>query len=194
MDKELRSFGKTLRQFYKESRKIKRQKPQAHARLRRIVILTTLAMALMAVVIPPFRIPVDGHVTSGFFLRKRPEALFPISLELHRGVDFGSPAGTKVYSTAPGVVRVSGYSDSYGNYVVIRHLLGVESYYAHLAKSRVNKGDTIIFRSLRSIGEVGSTGRATGPHLHFETRFITVALPPRFLLILHALRKAILGV
>ncbi len=142
---------------------------------------------------PPFRIPVDGKITSGFSVRKRPEALLPISLEVHKGIDFGSPAGTRVYSTAPGVVRSVGSSETFGNYVIVRHLLGLESYYAHLSKTSVKKGDIIVFRSVRTIGTVGSTGRATGPHLHFETRLFNVALPPRFLLALHDMRKAIIG-
>ena len=117
----------------------------------------------------------------------------PISLEVHKGIDLGAPAGAKVYSTAPGVVRTVGSSETFGTYIIVRHLFGVESYYAHLSKTLVKKGDIIVFRSVRAIGAVGSTGRATGPHLHFETRLFNVALPPRFLLAFHGMRKTIIG-
>ena len=195
MDKELKSFDKTVRQFRKLAKKTdsKNLKPKARPRLIRAVLVTTFAVSVLGVTIPPFRVPVSGAVTSGFFLRKKPEALLPIALEVHNGIDFGAPAGTKVFSTAPGVVRAVGYSDTFGNYVIVRHLPQVESYYAHLSKVSVKKGDVVLLRSVRSIGTVGSTGRATGPHLHFETRLFGKALPPRLLLVFHGIRKAILG-
>ena len=195
MDREIKSFDRTLKQFRKLAKKInsKNIKHHARARLFRAVVVTSFVIAITGVALPPFRIPVDGKITSGFSLRKRPEALLPVSLEIHKGVDFASPEGTKVHSTAPGVVRAVGHSDTFGNYVVIRHIFGMESYYAHLSKHTVKKGDIIILRSIRSIGTVGSSGRATGPHLHFETRLFNVALPPRILLLLHGIRKAIIG-
>ena len=199
MDREhvqlIRSFDRTLKQFGKLAKRIESKtiKPHAHSRLFRAVIATTFVIAIAGIALPPFRIPVDGTITSGFSLRKKPEALLPISLEVHKGIDLGAPAGAKVYSTAPGVVRTVGSSETLGNYIIIRHLLGVESYYAHLSKTSVKKGDIIVFRSVRTIGAVGSSGRVTGPHLHFETRLFNVALPPRLLLVLHGMRKTIIG-
>jgi murein DD-endopeptidase MepM/ murein hydrolase activator NlpD len=91
------------------------------------------------------------------------------------------------------VVVETGYSDTYGNYIRVKHLFGFETRYAHLSKTSVEDGSLVVARAIRSIGEVGSTGRATGPHLHFEVRWLGVALPPRFFLVFHGIRKTVFG-
>lgn len=108
-----------------------------------------------------------SRVTSGFSMR-----FHPILKEwrAHRGVDYGAPAGTRVRSTGDGVVDFAGRQGGYGNVVVIRHAGQYSTAYGHLKGfapgirkgSRVNQGDTI--------GYVGQTGWATGPHLHYEFR------------------------
>lgn len=108
-----------------------------------------------------------SRVTSGFGLRRHP--IFQ-QWRAHQGVDYGAPPGTKVKATGDGVVTFSGPKQGYGNLVVLRHHGGYSTYYAHLRGfarglkpgKRVLQGETI--------GYVGQTGWATGPHLHYEFR------------------------
>jgi Peptidase family M23 len=87
--------------------------------------------------------------------------------KLHSGVDFVAPAGTPVRSTLPGKVIFAGRRGAFGNLVVVDHGDGLQSYYAHLLRFRrgLKRGKKV--RARRAIGYVGSTGRSTGPHLHF---------------------------
>ena len=102
----------------------------------------------------------------------------------HKGVDYGAPTGTRIRAAADGVVDFVGRQNGYGNTVVLRHNGGVTTLYAHMngfaggmrKGARVQQGDTI--------GYVGSTGWATGPHLHYEFRVngaqrnpLTIAMP-----------------
>ena len=95
-------------------------------------------------------------------------------------------------ASAPGIVAATGSSPTAGNYVVVRHLLGFESRYYHLGACLVRKGQFVIPASFSALGEVGSTGRSTGPHLHFELEAGRLALPPRTLLWFHGLRLRLL--
>jgi murein DD-endopeptidase MepM/ murein hydrolase activator NlpD len=109
------------------------------------------------------RYPLDRlHVRSGYGMRRHPVTG---KRKMHRGVDLRARAGKKVYSVARGRVVESTYNKFSGNKVAIRHSDGSTSYYLHLKTRRVNKGDHVI--SHQVIGTVGSTGRVTGPHLHF---------------------------
>lgn len=99
----------------------------------------------------------------------------------HKGIDFGAPQGTPVYATANGLVEISRFSKSAGNWVMINHHNGYKTVYMHLStlaqkeNARVKRGDII--------GYVGSTGYSTGPHLHYEVRLNNDPLnPKRFLL------------
>lgn len=90
---------------------------------------------------------------------------------MHRGVDFAAPTGTPVRAARKGeVVHVgkdgTGPGRTYGNYVVLHHGDGLYTLYAHLHRTFAKKGSRV--KSKQKIGEVGSTGRSTGPHLHFE--------------------------
>ena len=114
-----------------------------------------------------FIAPIRGFaINSRFGLRRLPTETAP---RQHRGVDFAAPLGSPILSAAPGQIVDTGYSPSYGNYVEVEHPNGVSSFYAHMSRtaglrvgSKVNTGVTL--------GYVGSTGRSTGPHLHFEIR------------------------
>lgn len=87
----------------------------------------------------------------------------------HQGIDFPASTGTPVTSAGRGIVRFAGWnSGGYGNLVIITHRLGFESWYAHMASVNVRAGEGVVGRTV--LGTVGSTGRSTGPHLHFETR------------------------
>ena len=84
----------------------------------------------------------------------------------HKGMDFASPKGTDIYAVADGVVTISTYSDSYGYYIEIKHKDGTRTRYAHASKLLVKVGQTV--KQGDHIAEVGTTGRSTGNHLHFE--------------------------
>jgi murein DD-endopeptidase MepM/ murein hydrolase activator NlpD len=109
-----------------------------------------------------------SRVTSGFGIRRHPILQ---QWRAHQGVDYGAPAGTKVKATGDGVVAFAGRRSGYGNLIVLKHHGGYSTYYAHLrdfarelkAGTRVQQGETI--------GHVGQTGWATGPHLHYEFRY-----------------------
>jgi murein DD-endopeptidase MepM/ murein hydrolase activator NlpD len=112
------------------------------------------------------RTPVDGfRVSSGFGLRKHPILGYS---KLHKGIDFAAPAGTPIYAAGDGVVEESGRKGTYGNYVRLKHNGTYRTAYAHL--SRYAKGMKVGRRVRQGevIGYVGSTGRSTGPHLHYE--------------------------
>ncbi|HRJ62667.1 MAG TPA: M23 family metallopeptidase [Azospirillaceae bacterium] len=110
--------------------------------------------------------PIDGaRLTSGFGMRRHPILGYS---KMHAGVDFGAPSGTPIYAAGSGVVEEVGAKGAYGNYIRIRHNSDTATAYAHLSRyakglsrgARVDQGDVI--------GYVGSTGRSTGPHLHYE--------------------------
>lgn len=112
-----------------------------------------------------FTLPVTGAaISSGFGWR-----VHPITGErkLHKGVDFAAPTGTPIFAAAEGVVTYAGWTDDgYGNVVELRHENGELTLYAHTNRVYVSKGQ--IINKGQAIAEVGSTGRSTGPHLHFE--------------------------
>ena len=99
----------------------------------------------------------------------------------HQGVDLPLTVGTPIYATFPGKVRVSRYSESgYGHYVVIRHENGLETFYAHLSEKNVAVGDWV--NAGQVIGLGGSTGRSTGPHLHYEVRYQGFSFDPEWII------------
>lgn len=104
-------------------------------------------------------------VTSNFGSRSDP---FLGSAAFHAGIDFRAPTGRDVEATAPGVVVTAGRNGGYGNMVEIDHGKGLTTRYAHLSRIGVKVGQKVKRGTI--IGEVGSTGRSTGPHLHYETR------------------------
>lgn len=95
---------------------------------------------------------------------------------IHEGVDFMAPTGTPILAAAAGVVRTSGWHPGYGNMVEIEHSGKTTTRYGHASKLLVKAGD--IVRLGQTIALVGSTGRSTGPHLHFEVRVNGVAFNP----------------
>lgn len=113
-----------------------------------------------------FQSPIeDGRMSSNYGIRKDP---FSKKKTFHGGIDIAAPKGTSVLASASGEVVFAGKKGGYGNLIVIKHILGYESRYGHLSKIRVKVGALIKKGEL--IGDVGSTGRSTGPHLHFEVR------------------------
>lgn len=111
------------------------------------------------------RTPLDiFRISSGFNLRRK----HPIhkKIKAHRGVDYAAPRGTPVYAAGDGKVIETGYSKANGNYVFIQHGQTYTTKYLHLNRKKVRRNQTVRQRQL--IGTVGSTGYATGPHLHYE--------------------------
>lgn len=113
----------------------------------------------------PTGVPVHGdfRITSGFGIRTDP---FTGALAMHEGLDFAANVGTPVVSTGPGTVVRSSWDMSYGNVVEVAHTEGFVTRYAHLSKRTVQVGDRVDRGGL--LGEIGTTGRSTGPHLHYE--------------------------
>ncbi len=109
--------------------------------------------------------PVDGRLMGPFGQRSDP---FSGEGTLHTGVDISAPTGTPVKAAADGVVSYAQYYGGYGRLVIVTHNSGVETYYAHLSKFDVIAGQEI--RQGELVGRVGSTGRVTAPHLHYEVR------------------------
>jgi murein DD-endopeptidase MepM/ murein hydrolase activator NlpD len=124
----------------------------------------------------PYRKPVIGEVefTSGFGIRSDPFLGRPA---MHTGLDFRAASGDPVRATANGKVISSGWSGGYGRMVEVDHGNGLSTRYGHLSEINVRVGDQI--RIGQVIGAVGSTGRSTGPHLHYETRIEGEAVDPQ---------------
>jgi murein DD-endopeptidase MepM/ murein hydrolase activator NlpD len=111
----------------------------------------------------PLGYPVYGRITSHMGWRKNP---FGRGYEFHSGIDIYAPHGSKVRATADGVVVFAGWYGDYGKTVIIRHPSGYLTLYAHLSKIDVKEGQRV--KAGDVVGRVGSTGRSTGPHLHYE--------------------------
>jgi murein DD-endopeptidase MepM/ murein hydrolase activator NlpD len=123
----------------------------------------------------PSSVPLQGFVmTSDFGMRTHPVLG---GRRAHKGIDLAAPTGTPVYATADGVVSRAEPFSSYGNYIQIEHGGELQTRFGHLsgfavvAGQQVHKGDLI--------GFVGTTGRSTGPHLHYEVRVAGEAVDPR---------------
>ena len=114
-----------------------------------------------------------GRVSSTFGYRKDP---FTGADKFHHGVDIAAAEGTEVYPAKGGEVTFSGYQKGYGNLVVVDHGNGIVTKYAHNRANRVATGDRVGTDTV--IAEVGSTGRSTGPHLHFEVQYEGQKVPP----------------
>ncbi|MCA1999068.1 MAG: M23 family metallopeptidase, partial [Hyphomicrobiales bacterium] len=127
----------------------------------------------------PVAAPLAGRhdLASGFGTRLDPFTRTPA---LHSGLDFRAPTGTPVRATARGTVIEAGYNGGYGRMVEIDHGFGISTRYAHLSTIAVSEGETVEKGAV--LGQVGSTGRSTGPHLHYEVRIDDDAMDPmRFL-------------
>lgn len=112
------------------------------------------------------RTPVDGaRMTSGFGMRRHPILGYS---KMHKGVDFGAPTGTPIFAAGDGTVEKASWFNAYGNYVRIRHSGSLKTAYAHLSRYAKGIKPGVRVKQGQVIGYVGSTGRSTGPHLHYE--------------------------
>ena len=118
-----------------------------------------------------YHFPYVGRITSRYGPRRGSS---------HQGIDIALKTGDPIYATFDGKVRYSKYAGNYGNLVVIRHNNGLETYYAHLSERTVDVGEWVV--AGQQIGLGGSTGRSTGPHLHFEARYRGQSFDPERLI------------
>ena len=139
---------------------------------------SVLMVGRLAAKAMPTILPVDGaYYSSNFGYRIDP---FNGRQAFHTGVDFNAPPGSPILAAAGGVVAAAERHTEYGNMVDINHDNGLTTRYAHLSRMLVKVGDVVL--KGQKVGELGQTGRATGPHLHFEVRENSVPLNPnRFL-------------
>ena len=115
-----------------------------------------------------------NRIASGFGYRIDPVYK---TVKMHAGLDFAAPQGTPIYATADGTVRVSGnLGNGYGNHVIINHGYGYQTLYGHMFKTKSRPGERV--KRGEIIGYVGSTGKSTGPHLHYEVHKNTQHLDP----------------
>lgn len=147
-------------------RAVERESMAGLARLRRMesVLLAVPIAAPMA----------EYKLNSGFGYRRDP---FRKRGAMHTGLDFGGPKNAAVEATAPGTVVEAGRAGAYGIMVVIDHGMGIETRYAHLSRALVRVGEKVALGE--RIGLMGRTGRATGPHLHYEIRVDGRPLNPK---------------
>jgi murein DD-endopeptidase MepM/ murein hydrolase activator NlpD len=117
--------------------------------------------------------PATGVVSSGFGFRADP---FTGESKFHKGLDIAAPLGSPIKAAAAGKVVFSGWADGYGNLVTLDHGDGITTRYAHTAANLVNPGDDVA--AGQEIALVGSTGRSTAPHLHFEVHKNGQAIDP----------------
>ncbi len=129
-----------------------------------------------SLVFVPVRKPVTGEIdiSSTFGVRMDPFLHIPA---MHTGIDFRGDMGEAVHATAAGMVTNAGWSGGYGKMVEVDHGNGLSTRYGHLSQIDVNVGDQI--RIGQVVGRMGSTGRSTGPHLHYETRIDGEAVDPQ---------------
>lgn len=132
------------------------------------------APAPIASVSIPSRSPLEtATLTSDYGMRTHPVLG---GRRNHKGIDLAQPTGTPVYATADGIVSKAERFSSYGNYIQIEHGGEMQTRYAHLSGYAISAGEHV--RKGQLIGFVGSTGRSTGPHLHYEVRIAGEAVDP----------------
>lgn len=129
----------------------------------------------------PLGFPFKGDITSTFGHRENPFG--GRNVETHAGLDIRAPMGAPVKAMAKGTVTFAARKGGYGNCIIIRHIGGYETLYGHLSQMLVKPGQQVDIGSV--IGKVGSTGRSTGPHLHYEVHKNGVRINPKSFLTLN---------
>lgn len=122
----------------------------------------------------PSILPVPGRITSTFGYRKSP---FNDLREFHKGLDISAPSGSPMVAPADGIVTFSGSKGCWGNLIVIDHGHGLVTQYAHAKKLLKKRGETVKRGDV--IARVGSTGRSTGPHVHYEVHLNGIPVNPK---------------
>ncbi len=121
--------------------------------------------------------PIDGaRVSSGFGMRRHPVLGYS---KMHKGMDFAAPTGTPIFAAGDGKIQKAGRFSSYGNYVRIRHRGDLDTAYGHMSKIAAGIKPGAFVKQGQIIGYVGTTGRSTGPHLHYEVMVANKQVNPR---------------
>lgn len=136
-------------------------------------LLHTLRASREALASVPSIWPIEGFITSRFGGRADP---FTGRNEQHKGIDISARTGTPIYAPGKGTVIFSGVENGYGHTVLVQHGGGITTRYAHMSRRAVTEGQTVQRGDV--IGYVGSTGRSSGPHLHYEVRLNGVNVDP----------------
>lgn len=129
-------------------------------------LITNLQAQITYLDCRPDLYPAKGILTSKFGFRKDPVTGKTAN---HKGIDLANATGTSVHSAGDGIVIFAGWNGSFGNVIIINHGYGYKTVYAHLKEIKTSKGSTV--RKGELIGAMGSSGKSTGTHLHFEVRF-----------------------
>lgn len=137
--------------------------------------LLSFELALRERATVPSQWPVEGVLESGFGFRRNPFG--GGSFESHEGQDIDAPSGAPVFAAASGTVITACAQNGYGNVVYLDHGNGISTRYGHLSQIAVTSGQTVMRGEV--VGRVGSTGRSTGPHLHYEVRINNEPVDPR---------------
>lgn len=117
--------------------------------------------------------PASGTFSSPFGYRRDPITL---RRSMHNGIDISNKVGTSIFASGSGIVTYAGYDGNFGNVIIVDHGYGYESVYAHLKKMMASPGDSI--EKGQQIGTMGTSGRVTGSHLHFEIRYNGTPINP----------------
>ncbi len=160
--------SKILKKMNLTHRELEKNYPELNKKLHELYRLRVFSSFL------PIRDPVlNGRRSSGFGYRSDP---FTKKAKMHSGLDFAVRTGTQLIATGSGVVKFAGVKSGYGNTIDIYHGDGIVSRYAHLSRIFVKVGDRVV--NGQNIGATGSTGRSTGPHLHYEIRLYNKPINP----------------
>lgn len=164
VDEWVNSNGRlTVNKF---NRKVSRLKDQASVLNKKLEeIFSQNKDKINYVTATPNMMPTEGWVTSEFGMRKHPIGR---RFKMHNGIDIASPSGTAIKAPAGGKVVFAGRSGGYGNVLILQHGYGITTMYAHLKAFHVKQGEGVQRGDM--IGEVGTTGYSTGPHLHYEVQ------------------------
>jgi murein DD-endopeptidase MepM/ murein hydrolase activator NlpD len=140
------------------------------------ITLTTIQQSLLLQFIPNGEVTQHNGISDKFGMRKHP---IKLTNEFHSGLDFRTPLKTPIYAPALGIVEYAGYSEGsgYGSLVIVDHGFGFKSYYGHLDRQMVVKVGQFVKKG-DHIANSGNTGLSSGPHLHYEVRFLGRALNP----------------
>lgn len=141
--------------------------------LQNVNSLTLASQGHLRTVSQPSLWPVNGRLMGSFGERNDP---FSGEGEFHTGVDISAAAGTPVHVTADGIVTFSDWRGGYGRLIIVDHGGGIQTYYAHLSRFLAYAGQQV--RRGEAVGLVGSTGRVTAPHLHYEVRIAGAPVNP----------------
>lgn len=120
-----------------------------------------------------FSCPSEGRITSHF--GKRTDPVFE-GTAIHYGIDIATRVGTPILAAAAGKVKFTGNKNHWGNVIIVDHIKGYQTIYAHLHKCIISSGDTVSKGQI--LGYSGNTGKSTGPHLHYEIRYFGKPLNP----------------